>query len=355
MMRKERTSALIGILAVVILAVGFICCCRVQNKIPLEKRYQDVAEEEPKEGAETLAQKGYIVYQPLSEAVQKLIDTNIFYTPDNMFYEEEEYGGYDDYTKEEMEQEKEEQKKTYEDELEKLKQIGTAEYLENTGVTIVTESWDFDFRGMLKYDSKTNRFTDSEKIATIENCGFPEFSALMSEIEKKTETEVQWNLQNGEEGWYYTYYSVYYPGVVFLLRRCTTEAFMVELKINYSDNYIPEKYRGVIDGVTNGGRYFLYSSCVGGDREMLVFCRNHSIHQDNWYSDGMEAGKYDENKLLFIFEDGKLVDYYVTTSSKELKLDDADKQILNAYTKGTGKELSGKAVKYNGIRIYKAD
>lgn len=355
-MRKGRMSAIIGILSVVIIAAGFICFCKAKTSVSMEKRYQDVSEEDGEEGEPgmlTLAQKGYTLYQPLSETIQKLIDSNLFYTPDYAFYEEE-HGGYMDYTDKELEQAKEDQKDEYEKMLGRLEQFGTGAYLDNSGVTTVTESWDFDLQGVLKYDKNTNRFTDSEKIATIENCGFSEFSSLMSEIEKATEKEKKWLRENGMEDWNRPTYSVYYPGVTFRLEQSSMGDFLVDLQINYSGCYIPEKYRGVIDSVTGGGKYCLYSSCVGGDKEILVFCRSNSIYHHNVYGGAFEAGKYDDKKLALIFEKGKLVDYYVATSAEGTKLDESDKEILNTYVKGTGKELPEKAVEYGEKYIYKA-
>lgn len=356
-MKKGRISAMIGIVAVIMIAFGYICFCRESmnsGRMVEEKDTDENAMEEWK--PLTLAQGGYAVYQDFPQNVQKLVDTNLFNTPEFLYYGEDEDSYWENYTEAEREAEKEQMAEEYAQALENLKRIGSKDYLETTQLSTVSENgaWEFNLSGILKYDSNTNRFTEPEKIAMIENCGFPEFTAVISELEERTKrNEGHFNSNaNNEFSQTLSLFSVYYPGVTFQFQKTTQGDFRVSLYINYSGCYAPEKYQSIINGVMEKGSYFLYSSCVGEDRDVLVFCRSNSIYAENFWETA--GGKYNEKKLALVFEGGKLTDFYVTTSNQGMELDDADREILDAYAKGTGKSLSDKALSYRNKYIYRA-
>lgn len=357
-MKRGRISAMIGIVAVIMIAFGYICFCRESMNSSRTAEENDTDEKMTEEWKPlTLAQGGYAVYQNFPQNVQKLVDTNLFNTPEYSHYEEGEDDYYwENYTEAERKAEKEQLAEEYAQALENLKQIGSKDYLETTQLSTVSESgaWEFNLSGVLKYDSNTNRFTEPEKIAMIENCGFPEFTAVISELEERTKrNEEQINSNaNNEFSHTLSLFSVYYPGVTFQFQKTVQGDFRVSLNINYSGCYAPAKYQSIINGVTEKGSYFLYSSCVGEDKDVLVFCRSNSIYAENFWETA--GGKYNEKKLALVFEGGKLTDFYVTTSNQEMELDDADREILDVYAKGTGKSLSDKAVSYANKYIYRA-
>lgn len=50
-----------------------------------------------------------------------------------------------------------------------------------------------------------------------------------------------------------------------------------------------------------------------------------------------------KKRIVFIFDHGTLVDYYVTSDVPRLNLDEVDKKVLDTYASGLGKTLSGAA------------
>ena len=75
-MKKEQISAMIGIVLVFVIAIGFITFCKVTSDNTKKPAYDF---EDDGEGAGvSWADRGYTVYRPLSDQVQKLLDTDVF-------------------------------------------------------------------------------------------------------------------------------------------------------------------------------------------------------------------------------------------------------------------------------------
>ena len=142
---------------------------------------------------------------------------------------------------------------------------------------------------------------------------------------------------------------IYCQGVGFELRRCPVQKYYRLLcPINTAVYYIPEKYRNVIDEVTALGGYIPYYYSIGGKKEVLIFNRDNSIECDS-VCPRSDAGaeSYDNKRMAFIYEDGKLADYYVATQKNKLELDDADKKILDRCASRLGKTLSERGEQSN--------
>lgn len=314
---------------------------------------------------------------------------------EEMYADEDEYEDEEDvFTTEELLEMIEEDKKDlrkslkegYQDALKDVVKWGEAKYLQKYNDLFVTKDEDYDedeYTGLyclLKWDAQTGECVDAERIATIEGCGFQGFSGLIAEVGQQVKAEMAesakyeeyYKKEYGEEededeedgddvSGYFSENSflLYSQGVTFLLYNFSDTGYAtLELMKNNSMFYTPAKYQNIIDGIAADGNYFLISSYVAGGKDILVFRRDNTVFlrgdeyedEDDYYDysylqEGINADperrKYNNKRLVLIFEDGKMVDYYMTSPSANMQLDDADKQVLDAYVSGLGKTLSG--------------
>lgn len=370
-MRKEWISAAVGIGLVFLTAIAFMCFCRYTDG--REKADQDANKVYSFSGREEkyvdakikyADERGFAVYKQLPESVAKLVNTGIFapteeevkrymeiYGDDEGFVDDEEYN--DDEADGDLLQ------SDYDSEVEEINKIGTASYLKelnHIGPALGGSMYCF-----LTWDESAGKFADTDKIAEIEQCGFFGFSGLMAEAEKmiqdrrvaaKNEDTVYWDEEQCK---------IYCQGVEFDLVWCPVQKYYRLLcPVNTAVYYIPEKYRNVIDEVMGIGGYIPHYYSIGGKKEVLIFNRDNSIECGSAYpcSDaGSES--YDNKRIAFIYEDGKLVDYYVTTQKNKLELDDVDKKILDQCVSGLGKTLSEYGeqldVSNHEVRLYRAE
>lgn len=341
-MKNERFRMLIAILLVPVCLAGMVAFCKVEVWTARENgtwKYEqkwEYMEDEVK----TMEEQGYIVYQQLPDRMKKLCEQELF----QKFYVEESRDGDSDEYEEE-------------DEM-SLEKMGSTEYLQNKRAMIVGIENDSICRlAELQFDPANYCFLP-EELAAIEACGFPGFTQRMQEIAdmiKKNEEEY------GETVWedYEYCYHLYSQGVEFMVRRSGKTSVEITAYIGILACYAPGKYQEFIQNVTASGEYFLYSTCVGGETDVITFCKNDSIfygsnaiHEDCWE-------KINHKNITCLFRNGKLDDYYVAACGKKLELDEADRAFLDTYTKGLGKELSDKesmVSEWNGLyQIYRTE
>lgn len=388
-MRKDRISAVIGILLVFVIGALFLVFCKAtaaNTPLQVDSEYDDYDEyddiddedEEPSIVV-TLDQRGYAAYQPLPEQIQKLIDSNLFgvtedkiklaeeelfedyeseeeYAQDYFFDEDEEYDPAElaELIKEEKEYSKEELEEEYEDTLKFLKKFDAPEFLNRNNDLFVTKDSD-EGEGdalycPLKWDNKTGQCLDKQKLVVIENCGFPGFSDMVAEVERqqKDSADAFQTMEDYFDGYEEDYYGdgeyrLYCQGVEFSISSSYGEYRYLYVNLNRSSCFIPQQYRSVIDGVKADGGYDLFSSYVAGGKDVLVFRRNQTISTNGYLESSSKKNEFVEKRIVFIFDHGTLVDYYVTSDVPRLNLDEVDKKVLDTYASGLGKTLSGAA------------
>lgn len=340
-MKKDKFGIIIAILLAPILLAGLVAFCRYEakdavkrNKGNGEYKYQDYTAQ-----GKTLRDRGYVMRQQFPDGFRKLKELDIW---------EESY------LDSEGEADVEGDEQILEDEQIAEEDI-TLEYMESGKLLDVNEfnvgkdTSAYEYLDIqLEFDVAKSCFTSTDKISQIEACGFTDFSKQLKKV-------VEVIRKHG--GISYEGYYIFCQGVEFeLFPTNVTENdmtnFWLRACLNASDYYVPEKYQEFIRNFTENGEYFLYSSGIGGETEVLVFCKNNSVA-----ASGVDVKTSDEEndnkRIIFLFQDNNLVDYFVTTSGNdELVFDDADKQLIETYTKGLGKELSDRPAVLYGYEGY---
>lgn len=342
-MKNERFQLLMSILLVPVLLLGMVAFCKLEVETAQENgtwHYQDWDIEEAV-AEETLEEQGYTAYQQLPERMKKLQAVFL-----NAQSEEQRDGG-EEYDEDEYDG----------DEYElTVDNMGSDEYLKHESSRLIQFNDKSVFLAAeLGYDPAKHCFV-AEELAEIEACGFPGFTEKMQQIAGKIAGKIAESIEETvfvENAEIY----LYCQGVEFKVIRTGKTSVDLHAYIGALTCYAPEKYKEFIQKVTAEGKYFLYSTCVGGGTEVITFCKNDSIsyEAEQSYKDGEKKG--DNKKIVCLFRNGKLDDYYVVACGGELELDEADQAFLDTYTKGLGKELSEKpsmVSKWQGVhRIYR--
>lgn len=339
-MKNERFKIVMGILLVPVLLGALMVFCRHEMDQALKNTpWDNDANEEDVDydydvlSAGTMQERGYVVYQQLPERIKNLI--KVFGEPV-------------------MTGESREDSEVAEDWLEEL---GSTELLTNE-----EPEYDRSLGCDLEFDAKSCSFTPAAQVrlAKIEESGFDGFTGMMEDvtgiIRKNTEKygENYWSekMESIER------YIVCCQDMQFEFERSGSGSFYLNIPIQSATCYVPEKYREFVQNVTADGEYFLYTTCVGDKIDVVSFCKNNSIAAVEGGVPDEDREKNNNKRIVCLFEDGKMVDYYVTTLGNELSLDEKDKKIVDTYMSGTGKELPDKPTmvsKYAGIhRIYRA-
>lgn len=363
-MKKDYRGTVIGIVLVLVVALGAVSFFRVQNNKWMKQSKEAEGTDTPSDGRilkipsweeiPSWAEKGYTKYQDLPEAYQKLVESKIFVpSKENAanyeFWEEE---GDDDFAGEEYMGELQQE---YEEFVTSLGMAEDASFLKEES-SFVLSPVSSGMTRKLKWKEKEGKFDEAELFAAIEDCGFSGFSNLMSEVEDRIRNQ----RSASAEDRYYTSTEciVYCGGGTFVVRDSYDDQYYeLSVIINYSRYYIPEKYRNMIDRVNADGDYFLYSSCVGGKKEVLVFCRDNTVCELGRMGEWKNQKTLDNKRLAFVFEEGKLVDYYVVTATDQLQLDGIDQKMLDTYASGLGKTLSdyGETGDLMSLFLYRAE
>lgn len=332
-MKNEKFKILIGILIVPVLIAGMISFVQ---KLAHNQRYGTTNESYTENVmAKSMEEQGYIVYQEVPERIRALVNCEAF-----------------DLVQESRDSEEDGEDVQIPDILERM---GQEEMIKNVCPLLVSDIASFGTEFV--FDAKNCSFTNSELIRQIEACGFPGFSEQLAKIEKIVEKKTKEYGKN-----YYEFQDELYrftcQGTTFSLYRMTEDAFNFEVAVNLSTCYVPAKHKELVEKVNAAGGYFLSASQVGGNTEVLTFTKDNAISDQSGESLEGET-EVNNKKLILMFRNGSLSDYYVTVAGNEtLKLDDKDKEILQICTAGLGKELSDKEYmksNYGGIyRIFRA-
>lgn len=329
-MKNEKFKILIGILIVPVLIAGMISFVQ---KLAHNPRYETTNESDTGSVmAKSMEEQGYIVYQEVPERVRALVNCEAFDLV------EESRGGEEDVQIPDI-----------------LKSMGREEMIKNVCPLLASDIGSFGTE--FAFDAKNCSFINSELIRQIEACGFTGFSEQLAKIEKIVEKKTKEYGTNYYE-LHDELYSFTCQGTTFSLYRMKDNLFNFEVAINLSTCYVPAKYKGLVEKVNAAGGYFLSASQVGGNIEVLTFTKDNAICDQS--SKNLEGeAEINNKKLILMFRDGSLSDYYVTVAGNDtLKMDDKDKEILQICTAGLGKELSDKEYmksNYGGIyRIFRA-
>lgn len=338
-MRNDYKSAVIGIVLVLLIALGYVSFCRVVDRAEASVPQHDDGSDDGGNITYTTsyADRGYIAYDKLPEAYGKLLESNVFVPTEADLWEyedfmEAEYPSKADFLESRISE--------YDSEADSLKTMGNASFLEQAGDNMVVSPRRTSLRRCINWDNKAGKFKETELFAAIENCGFSGFTGFVSEVERQLKE------QRSEDDEYYSSdeYIIYCRKGIFVISQTYLEQDIYELSlvVNNAHCYIPEKYKNMIDSVNAGGDYFLYSTCVGGKRDVLVFCRDNTVCDASQATTAVKSGAGQNKRIAFVFEEGKLVDYYAVTTTTALQLDEIDKKLIDTYASGLGKTLSGR-------------
>lgn len=353
-MKREQISAMIGIVLVFVIAFGFIAFCKVTDDNVKKSDFKHDGGESTGDivTGVSWADRGYTVYRPLPDQVQKLFDTDVFAPTEESAKVYKEYSRYyeeEDDKKTNDEDFLAEQKRNYEESKELMKEVGNPELLEQNE-QLVFGPKENGLECVWEWDAAAGKLKDRGMVSAIEGCGFTGFSDLISEVEHRIKDKKAKLEETGghvEED----VYTVFCQGTPFVISDEYTEKYYnIRVQLNSSACYIPEKYRNVIDRVNAGSGYFFYSSCVGGKKDVLVFCRDNSI------SEGGKASNMNNKRIALIFEEGELIDFYAASAAGQLHLDDVDQQFLDKYTEGLDKTLDtyGEESGYKAMYLYRS-
>lgn len=280
-----------------------------------------------------------MVYDKLPEAYGKLLENNVFAPTEADLWE---YECFDDVSEETVSKSDalNDRVSGYKSDADLIKEMGNASVLEQASDNMVVSPRRTSLRRCINWDNKAGRFKEAELFAAIENCGFSGFTGLVSEVEKRVkekraEDEEDDYALSGE-------YIIYCQKGIFVISETYASQNLYELSlvVNNAHCYIPEKYKNMIDSVNAGGDYFLYSSCVDGKKDVLVFCRDNVVCDAGSVTTAVKAGAGKSKRIAFVFEEGKLVDYYAVATTTELQLDEVDKKLIDTYASGLDKTLS---------------
>ena len=332
MMKEERFKSILGILMVpvlILIVVGFCMSRRGEGEVFSGGLVFKPGNAE--NVGKTLAERGYILSQPIYQGIKQLIDQGILQTV------HESVDG--------------------EASVLSFEQIERGDYLEKNPFIVESSSVlsEYLMTGKLSFDPQQGKFVSTDQISKIEEAGFAGFEKQLDKVTQLIQHDKKYD---GKGERVAPKYYLYCQGVEFMLAEESDTSFLLGLQFNFSSCYVPAKYQEFIKDVVSSGEYFLYASTVGGEMEALTFCKDNSV---SILGDGLdeEVGKMvDSKRIVFIFRDGKLVDYYMTVQGGELELDDSDKNLIDKYAKGLGKGYPGKATitfsGYGTCRIYRA-
>lgn len=318
---QENREKWLGIVLVPIVFLILILAVSLGTKKPekAEEDYEtiDVASS----GEETYAERGYIKEKEFPQALQNLVASGLLTVDENT--EEESTA-----------------KSTYE------YLMDSKEVLQSrTGDVVSIEDGESRYCITLSYDEKKQIFTNEayEKVAKVEQCGFTGFTDQFKQVEKayqklqKTEdntSHMEWDIE----------YMIYNQEIGFHFYMLSPNEINMELQLNVNTMYIPQKYRTLIENVTQSGEYMLRASCVDTKKEVLTFgaangvmSKGIGIANDFYEKSGSYFG---DTTISFVFENGQVTEYYVTTNESKLQLSDADKKLIQTVAPGLKKSFS---------------
>lgn len=318
MIKEERFKSILAIFLVPVLILAIVGFCRARDKEVMTGRVVG-AESNGTNIGTTLAERGYVLYQPMHPGIKALYEQGILESVQGGGSDEEAFDFQEDMS------------------LLNFDQIESGDYLEQNPLTVQESSVTLEclMGRELSYDPKQGKFTSTEEISRIEAAGFEGFEKQLDKAAKLIQCSIKYD--NQREDMIEPVYYFCCQGVRFSLRKQSNESFQISLHFNFSSCYAPAKYQEFVKDVVAGGEYFLCASTVGGEIETLTFCKDDTVSllSDREHTDLSKM--VDDRRIVFMFRDGKLIDYYMTVQGGELVLDDSDKNLIDKYAKGIGK------------------
>lgn len=334
----------IGILLVPVLLCLLVLVVNLfvpDPKVSFQENVESYVEEEPRSYEEC----GYGKEKEFPQALTNLISSGLFSMADDM---EEEY----------REEEYAEEESDYTSSYEYL--LDSNNFLkESPDIVVDTERAYPDYNMQVPFNLKKGIFSSQarEKIQAVEQCGFVGFGEQMTEVEKnyKQWFELYGDSANSDDAG--ISYVVFNQGIGFYIYIEERGNAFISLNLNIHNMYIPEKYKSIIESVTQSGDYMLRASSVGNEKEVLTFAPANGVEVE--CNDGLvgldKNYLFGDKRISFIFKKGQLENYYVTTNEKKLELTEQDKKVIETVAGGIQKTLPKRADymdKGNGVKIY---
>ncbi len=369
-------------LFVIVLTAFILICYVAYGKLRVEEVYISEfwnSEAVSEERRDNIIERGYILYQPTSEAFRKILAQGDFkciyterYTEEELRTPEEKFiGGSGNYKIIQMSKDA--------TVLEDKKFVEEYPYTDY----IVSECCSWRFFRELSYNPATQQFSEDE-VAWIESCGFTGFQEQIGKVEEMIAKELsqgssqelknqvlndaaleQAELIDGDysnvrhwDGRVYEIYDIYNQGVHFSLVQYNETNFTLTIHTNPSMCYVPQQYEAFVKEKTASGEYFLQSTALGEKGDVLVFGKNQSIGVQN---EGMESAngmsEYNDSKnVTFVMSEGDVTDFYVTSTKASLQMQKEDVAFVEKEAKKIGKTVpkTGERASGNieGLYIY---
>lgn len=339
MIKEERFKSILAILLVPVLILAIVGFCRAGDKDEVMTGSVCEAMSGGTDIGTTLAERGYVLYQLMHPGIKALYEQEILESRSRP------EGGSDEETFD------------FQEAQLNFDQIESGDYLEQNPLTVQESSVIMEclMGRELSYDPKEGKFTSTEEISRIEAAGFESFGKQLDKAAKLIQCSIKYDNQ-GEEMIEPVYYFCC-QGVRFSLRKQSDKSFQISLHFNFSSCYAPAKYQEFVKDVVAGGEYFLCASTVGGEIETLTFCKDDTVSILSDREDTDLSKMVDDRRIVFMFRDGKLIDYYMIVQGGELVLDDSDKNLIDKYAKGIGKGYPDKVSmtfsRYGIFHIYR--
>ncbi|MGN1205465.1 MAG: hypothetical protein ACI4SQ_00590 [Eubacterium sp.] len=343
----NKNSKWLGIVLVPILFIILILAISVFAKEPKEKEKEDSGYEESGQNImssdETYKQRGYIKAMEFPQAVQNLVASGLLTTQE--LPEDEDY------------EEDEEESSLYKTNYELL--LESQAFLNRQTESVISLAQEEEDYGMeFSYDGDKKAFAEEvyDIVAKIEQYGFTGFTEQVRQVEKeykKFQEEIEdWEMLD-------TNYLIYNQGIGFRFCFMSGEKVHVQLILNINTLYIPEQYKTVIQNVIQSGKYMLRASSVDAKKDVLTFGTANAV-MSQWGDEVREVRNKEDSQrsfgdttISFIFENGQVTDYYVTTNESKLQLTEADKKLIQTVAPGLKMSLP-KRENYtnNGNNLY---
>ena len=275
-------------------------------------------------GTENYNARGYVKAKDFPQALQNLVASGLLTVDEDTAIDDE-----DEYVEGDV--------SSYKSSYECL--LDTAEFLkkrtENVVSTLDSES---DYMFKIKFDYEKKVFTDEtyDTIAKVEQCGFTGFTEQIKRLEKEYQSISRTAMENGQ---YDLGYRIYNQGVGFEFNELLHGEIEVDLQLNVNSIYIPQKYRNIIETVTQSGEYMLRASSVDTKSEVLTFGAANAVMTrgtgENYEEGtGPDMPVFGDTTISFIFENNQVTGYYVTTNENKLKLTESDKKLIQTVAPG---------------------
>lgn len=348
MIKEERFKSILGILLVPVLVLVIVGVCMGSAGGEVMQGRIVEAEGAGINKVSTLEERGYVQYQPMHPGIKALYEQKIL---ESVWEKDND----NDQEPDEKDQEPDMEEENGQEDMSEMTfdQIETGDYLKRAPLVVQESQTTFEclLSGELSFDSRKGTFTSTDLISRIEAAGFEGFSKSLEKAAKIIQCCIKYDDDHRDEMVKPVYYFCC-QGVEFSLVKQTDELFQLLLHFNFSSCYAPAKYQEFVKEVISGGKYFLSASTVGGEIETLTFSKNDTVSllSDRQHEDLNKM--VDGKRIVFMFRDGKLVDYYITVQGGDLALDDSDKNLIDKYANGIGKGYPDKvSMKFSGYGI----